>query len=172
MSTVGEIAGVGNSDKRTLAASHQSASSTIACVGPKTELTLRSRDLIESLCELLEAELGCFNFGVFNVDEPKGVLWPMFHSSGESILRPVDLMCNHSLRHAVESGVIIVFRFPLQLEEFLPPVSAFVPLPGKGKTTRLLVLFDLKRSSSFEGQNEVLQILQEHVSRLLAEFEA
>ena len=172
LSAVGEMAGWVSGDDKTLAVQSGSATSTTAPSGRRTGRTGRSRNLVVSLGQLLETELGCFNFGVFNVDEAKGVLWPMFHSSGESILRPVDLMCNHSLRRAVESGLIINFRFPLQLEEFLPPVSTFVPLASEGKTTRLLVLFDLKSSNSLEGRNEVLQLLQEHASRLLTEFEA
>ncbi len=126
-----------------------------------------SSDVTEALRPIVDREVGCSNFGLFRVDLNKAVLWPVVHSSGEDILRPVDLMANNALRYAVEANETVAFRAPIRLEDFLPPVSALLPLPCTGNVTQMLMLFDLDRPhSSLDLQR--FDALRAQVSDLLA----
>ena len=126
-----------------------------------------SSDVTEALRPIVHREVGCSNFGLFRVDLNKAVLWPVLHSSGEDILRPVDLMANSALRYAVEANETVAFRAPIRLEDFLPPVSALLPLPSTGNVTQMLMLFDLDLPhSSLDDQR--VDALRAQVSDLLA----
>jgi hypothetical protein len=147
--------------------------SSVIRVGDGTPKPARPRqEPLDDLRKAMASELGCTSFAIYNVDQPKGVLWPTALSSGDhSRIRPVDLMSYHNLRRAIDARSCIIFTSAVLIDEFPALVSAFVPLVKNDRSERVVVMFDLRNSfdSSSEQEIELFQILNNLVDRTLGE---